>query len=126
MKSDNKLKLERVMEHTEGDEKWTEHDRREQPSGQCAERARQSVQGMITTIRRAIEEKWIEDDVTHSVWPSPNKQDYDTCVLRLTRVRAQPQASKSVASRVCIVFRVIAHALVLDQVCKHCLASVVA
>ena len=26
--------------------------------------------------------------------------DYDTCVLRLTRVRAQPQASKSV-SRVC-------------------------
>ena len=35
---------------------------------------------------------------------------YDTCVLRLTRVRAQPQASKSV-SRVYIVFHITAHAL---------------
>ena len=34
---------------------------------------------------------------------------YDTCVLRLTRVRAQPQASISV-TRVCIVFHATAYA----------------
>ena len=37
---------------------------------------------------------------------------YDTCVLPLIRVRAQPQASKSV-SRVCNVFHVTARALFL-------------
>ena len=42
---------------------------------------------------------------------------------RLTRVRAQPQASTSV-SHVCIVFHVTARALLLAQVCKHRLASV--
>ena len=48
---------------------------------------------------------------------------YDTCVLRLTRVRAQPQASKSV-TRACIVFHAIAYALFQAQFCTHRLASV--
>ena len=44
---------------------------------------------------------------------------YDTCALRLTRVRAQPQASKSVTC-VCIVFHATAYALFLVQVCERC------
>ena len=47
----------------------------------------------------------------------------DTCVLRLTRVLAQPQASKSV-THVCFVFHATAYALILAQVCKHRLLSV--
>ena len=53
----------------------------------------------------------------------PNPEEYDSCVLRLTRVRAQPQASKSV-TRVCVVFHASAHALVLARACKHRVASV--
>ena len=47
---------------------------------------------------------------------------YDTCVLRLTRVRARPYARLSV-SRVCTVPCVAAYAVFLVQVCKHRLAS---
>ena len=54
----------------------------------------------------------------------PTKRNsYDTCVLRLTRFRAQAQASKSVG-RVCIVFPRHCTALFLAQVSKHRLASV--
>ena len=47
-------------------------------SNGIVERGILSVQGMIRTIRSAIEEKWaVKIEVTHSVWPwSPNKEDF--------------------------------------------------
>ena len=63
------------VERTESDEEWTEHDHREQSSGQFKEQRDRrenhpSVQGMNRTIRSAIEEKWeVKIDVTNSVWP---------------------------------------------------------
>ena len=39
-------------------------------SSGIVERAIQSVQGMIRSTRRAMEERWrVKVDVTHSVWP---------------------------------------------------------